>query len=145
MDTTNLATHTLTRTLLVELRSVDGSTVPVPTELSYDSSDPYALTVCFYLHDGPVPWTFARELLSGGLVEPTGDGDVHVWPCLDDDGFAVVAVELCSPHGNALVEIRAADVVDFVEHTHVIVAPGKETAHLDVDTAINAFWASDNA
>ena len=37
-----------------------------------------------------VCWTFARELLLDGQYEPTGDGDVHVWPCLSPRGDAVV-------------------------------------------------------
>ena len=55
-------------------------------------------------------WTFGRELLSDGLYEPSGDGDVHVWPCLDSDGRAVVIIELCSPDGEALVQARTSDL-----------------------------------
>ena len=47
------------------------------------------MTASFHLAGGPVRWTFGRDLLSGGLCEPTGDGDVHVWPCVNDQGYAV--------------------------------------------------------
>ena len=146
MDPTRrLATHTLTQWLVVDLRRVEGSITPVLIQMSYASSDPYALTISFSLHDDPMSWTFARNLLSGGLIEPTGDGDVHVWPCLDDDGFAVAAIDLCSAHTNALLEIDTTDVVEFVEHTYAIVAPGTESNHLDLDATITAIQAAENA
>jgi hypothetical protein len=145
MDSTRLATQTFAQSLFVGLRAVEGCSLPVPAELSYNTSDPYALTISFFLDETPVPWTFGRDLLSGGLIEPTGDGDVHVWPCLDDEGAAVVTIELCSPHGDALVELRTEDAADFVERAHALVAPGAESAHLDVDAAITAIRAAENA
>ena len=60
-------------------------------------------------------WTFGRDLLCEGLYEPSGDGDVHVWPCLDSDGHAVVIIELCSPDGEALVQAKTGDLSVFVE------------------------------
>ena len=63
---------------------------------------------------GEVRWTFGRDLLIGGLYEPTGDGDVHVWPCLDTDAHSVVMIELCSPDGEALVQARTSDITAFV-------------------------------
>jgi hypothetical protein len=114
-------------------------------DLTYDPSDPYAVTCSFHLSGGAVLWTFARDLLGEGLAEPTGDGDVHVWPCVNDHGYAVLSVELCSPHGDALVEMRFADAVGFVDRMHALVAPGDEHAHIDVDATIRAIWAAENA
>jgi hypothetical protein len=145
MDVTRLAGQTFTQAISVELRTVEDYTIPVPAELSYSTSDPYAVTVSFQLHDRSVPWTFGRDLLSLGLHEPAGEGDVHVFPCLSDDGLAVVTVELCSPHGDALVEIRTQDAADFVERSHALVPPGQEFAHLDVDAAISAIRTAENA
>jgi hypothetical protein len=138
MDVTRILAQTITQSLSVNLRSVEGWAVPVATELGYDSTDPYAVTVTFHTGSAPVAWTFARELLDNGLTEPVGDGDVHVWPCLDEDGVAILSVELCSPEGDALVEIRTSDAVAFVERMHAVVAPDDETAHLDVDALITA-------
>jgi len=138
MDLTRILAHTITQGLSVNLRSVEGFVVPVATELSYDSIDPYAMTIAFHTSATPIVWTFARELLSEGLLEPTGDGDVHVWPGLDDQGVAVVTVELCSPDGDALVEIRTTDAATFLDRTHAVVAAGDETRHLDLDGVIAA-------
>ena len=145
MDTTRLVAQKLEHSLSVELHHPDGGTSAVPTMLSYDSSDPYALTITFRLADGPVPWTFSRDLLSNGLTEPTGDGDVHVWPGLDDSGFATVSIELCSPNGNALVELRTSVADDFVRSAEALVATGTESDHLDVDALITAIRSTETA
>jgi hypothetical protein len=83
-----------------------------------------------------VAWTFGRDLLIGGLVEPTGDGDVHVWTCLDERGLAALVVELCSPAGDALVQFRPDDVASFSERMLSAVPEGEEPAHLDIDAMI---------
>jgi hypothetical protein len=123
-------------TLTLELIDTDGASTPLETEFSYDPRDPYAVTAAFLTVAGRVEWTFGRDLLIGGLYEPTGDGDVHVWPCLDGDARSVVIVELCSPDGEALAQARAADMSAFVERMTAAVAPGSET--VDVDSAIAA-------
>jgi hypothetical protein len=145
MDSTRIDAQSFEQSVSVALHRPEGGTSAVPTVLRYDSSDPYAVTMSFQLTDGPVPWTFARSLLSGGLIEPTGDGDVHVWPGLDDDGFATVSIELCSPHGNALVGVRTAEADRFVTRSPALVAPGAESAHLDVDALIAAIRATEAA
>ncbi len=94
---------------------------------------------------GDVRWTFGRDLLIGGLYEPTGDGDVHVWPCLDNEGAPVVIIELCSPDGEALVQARTGDMTAFVNRMVAAVAVGAESAHLDVDAAISAIFTAEAA
>jgi hypothetical protein len=76
------------------------------------------------------------------MLEPTGDGDVHVWSCLDDRGLATLVVELCSPAGDALVQFRPDDVESFVERMHTVVPQGDETAHLDIDGMIAEIMAA---
>jgi hypothetical protein len=142
MDLTRRDALTVTHQLVVALRAVDGTTIPVHADLAYDPRDPFAVTVTFHPDDVPVTWTFARCLISDGLVEPSGDGDVHVWPCLDEEGRAIVTVELCSPHGDALVEMPAADVTCFADRMHTVVAEGCESDHQDIDALIAAIWAA---
>ena len=74
----------------VSLDCVDGAgqAMTLPGELGYTSADPYAVTTTFQTAGGNVVWTFARDLLVRGLTAPAGDGDVHVWPCLDAAGDA---------------------------------------------------------
>jgi hypothetical protein len=80
---------------------------------------------------GPVVWVFGRDLLVAGLGEPTGDGDVHVWPCLSACGEAVVIIELCSPAGESLLQFPTRAVQDFIVSSLKQVPLGRE--ELDVD------------
>ena len=136
------ATKVVSNAFTLELIDSTGLATPLDSEFTYDPADPYAVSATFFTVAGEVQWTFGRDLLIGGLYEPTGDGDVHVWPCLDRDGRSVVIVELCSPDGEALVQARAMDVTAFVEEMTTAVAPGTEGDHLDVDAAISAMLAA---
>ena len=135
----------VSQVLLLELIDPSGAVAPLETELTYDPADPLAVSATFLTVAGRVRWTFSRDLLIGGLAEPVGDGDVHVWPCVDNEGNSVVIIELCSPDGEALVQGRTADVTGFVERMTRSVAPGAEGALLDVDGAIAAILAADAA
>ena len=138
-QTAGRATGAVTKVVTLELIDSTGAATPLETELSYDPRDPFAMTATFLTVAGQVRWTFGRDLLIGGLYEPTGDGDVHVWPCLDNQARSVVIIELCSPDGEALVQARAADMTSFVERMTATVAPGEEM--IDVDGAIAQIFA----
>ncbi len=135
----------VSQVLLLELVDPSGAVAPLETELSYDPADPLAVSATFSTVAGRVRWTFGRDLLIEGLLEPVGDGDVHVWPCVDNDGNSVVIIELCSPDGEALVQGRTADITAFVERMTGSVAPGAESALVDVDAAISAIFAAETA
>jgi hypothetical protein len=141
----NTAPLTVTQPLTLELIDPTGAVTPIEAELHYDPRDPYAVTTVFMTGASNVRWTFGRELLSDGLYEPSGDGDVHVWPCLDSEGHAVVIIELCSPDGEALVQARTGDLSGFVERMSAAVEPGHESDHLDVDAAITAIFNAEAA
>ena len=131
----------------VELEFVDpqGESTSIDADLVFDPADPYAVTMVFRTGVQEVLWTFGRELLVEGLYEPTGDGDVHVWPCLSSNGAAVVIIELCSPDGEALVQARTGDLSSFVERMSAVVEPGSESDHLDVDATISAIFNAEAA
>ena len=131
-------THDLRLELVDELGSVD----TVAAALHYDALDPYAVRATFWTTDGPVVWDLARDLLDEGMDQPTGDGDVHVWPCVGERGQAVVVVELGSPEGWVMLQAEAREVMRFLAVTHRLVAPGEESAHLDVDAALAAILAA---
>ena len=135
----------VSQVLLFELIDPSGAVAPLETELSYDPADPLAVSATFLTVAGRVRWTFGRDLLIEGLAEPVGDGDVHVWPCVDNDGNSVVIIELCSPDGEALVQGRTADVTGFVERMTQSVAHGAESGLVDVDSAIAAIFAAEAA
>ena len=135
----------MTQPVTLELIDPTGGVTPIDAELDYDPRDPYAVTTVFMTGSSQVRWTFGRDLLTEGLYEPSGDGDVHVWPCLDSEGHAVVIIELCSPDGEALVQAKTNDLSTFVERMSAAVAPGNESEHLDMDAAIAAIFDAEAA
>lgn len=137
---TNTTPLALTQPVALELIDATGASTPIEAELHYDPTDPYAVTTVFMTGHNQVRWTFGRDLLAEGIYEPSGDGDVHVWPCLDADGHAVVIIELCSPDGEALVQAKTGDLSNFVERMSKAVRPGSESEHLDVDATIVAIF-----
>ncbi len=144
-NTMKSAKSGVTQSVTLELIDASGAATPMQADLQYDPRDPYAVTAVFMTGAGNVSWTFGRDLLVEGVYEPTGDGDVHVWPCLDADGHAVVIIELCSPDGEALVQARTGDLTTFVERITALVAPGAESEHLDLDATIAAIFAAETA
>jgi hypothetical protein len=144
-NTMNTASSGLTQSVTLELIDASGTATPMQADLNYDPRDPYAVTAVFITGAGNVRWTFGRDLLVEGLYEPSGDGDVHVWPCLDADGHAVVIIELCSPDGEALVQARTGDLTTFVERMTELVAPGAESEFMDLDATIAAIFAAEAA
>ncbi len=133
MDT---APMSVTRALTLELLDASGAGTPLDAELHYDRHDPYAVTASFRTGPTQVCWVFARELLASGMQEPTGDGDVHVWPCLDSRGHAVTIIELSSPDGEALMQACSDDVRDFLANVEALVPNGTESQYLDIDEVL---------
>jgi hypothetical protein len=106
-------------------------------ELVFDPADPYAVRLVVGADGEPgVTWSFARDLLAEGLYDPTGDGDVLVWPCLATNGKAVVVIELRSPHGMAMLQTPSRAVQRFVEAVYEAVPAGSESTRIDVDSLV---------
>jgi hypothetical protein len=145
MDYSMNTALTLTQPVVVDLIDPTGASTPIEAELQYDPADPYAVTTVFKTGSNVVQWTFGRDLLTEGLYEPSGDGDVHVWPCLDAAGHAVVIIELCSPDGEALIQAKTGDMHSFVERMSAAVTPGNESELVDVDATIAAIFAAEQA
>ena len=133
MDTAPIS---VTRAITLELIDASGAATPLAAELRYDKHDPYAVSACFRTGSTEVRWVFARELLAEGLYEPNGDGDVHVWPCLDARGRAVTIIELSSPDGEALMQARSDEVSDFLTRCEALVPSGTEAGLMDMDAVL---------
>lgn len=118
----------------LELIDPAGQPAAITAVLEYDpAADPFAVSARFDVAGARVVWTFARELLLDGLREPTGDGDVHVWPAEDDHGRALIALELNSPDGEALLQVGTDDVHRFLQQSLASVPRGLESDLLDID------------
>ena len=127
----------------VDLEFVDpqGEATSIDADLVFDPADPFAVTMVFRTGVQEVVWTFGRELLVEGRYEPTGDGDVHVWPCLSSNGTAVVIVELCSPDGELLVQAFSREVDIFVSRMLATVPDGQESTFVDFDVELASLLA----
>ncbi|MFC4507436.1 MULTISPECIES: SsgA family sporulation/cell division regulator [Streptomyces] len=105
----------------------------IPAMLHYDRSDPFAIRMTFpapaTLEGVEVCWTFARDLLSAGLEEAVGHGDVRVRPY----GYDRTVLEFHAPEGTAVVHIHSSDVRRFLKATDELVPVGLEHLQLDLD------------
>ena len=130
--TTPVLSHDIT------LACVDpwGRNVDVPTTLGYRKEDPYAVTLTFHSSAGDVEWIVARTLLLQGLATPAGEGDVKVYPSIDDEGSAVAVLDFSSPDGRLVAQANTHELQAFLARTFAAVPVGTESEHLDVDALI---------
>ena len=124
----------------LELRLVvpGGPSLPVLAGLRYDVSDPWAVRVAFQTgpeDDAVVEWMFARQLLTDGVRQTVGEGDVRVWPSTTD-GERVINLAMASPSGAALFEIERDDLVEFLQQTYLAVPTGSEETVVDLDVEL---------
>ncbi len=120
--------------------------VPLMAEWSYSSQDPYAVQMSLDTGaDRPVQWSFARDLLSGGMLAPAGMGDVQAWPAArstvaltdgPDAGDKVLNILLGSPDGSARFETGAAGIEAFLARTFELVPAGQESGYLNLDAGL---------
>ena len=133
----DITAQAITEQMRMEFVDTEGLSTPLNAEFEYDPADPFAVSILFTDEPVPVRWTFARELLIEGFYEPTGDGDVHVWPCLNTEGAAVVILELSSPSGEVLVQIGSRALSAFIHQMVAMVPAGSEAQHVDLDAEIS--------
>jgi len=131
-----ITAQAITEQMRLEFVDTEGLSTPLDAEFEYNPADPYAVSILFSDEPTPVRWTFARELLVEGFYEPTGDGDVHVWPCLNTEGAAVVILELSSPSGEVLVQVGSRALSAFIHQMVAMVPSGSEAQHVDIDAEI---------
>jgi len=110
-----------------------GRTVDVPTTLGYRQDDPYAVSLTFHSHAGDVVWFVSRTLLLQGLAQPAGEGDVKVYPSIDDAARAVAILDFSSPDGRLVAQASSHEIQSFLARTFAAVPVGMESRHLDLD------------
>ncbi|MGF7239376.1 MAG: SsgA family sporulation/cell division regulator [Frankia sp.] len=117
----------------------------IPATLDYDPTDPYAVTISFHVGldrnaGDTVSWTIGRQLLRDGLAGLAGDADVQVWPGNEAEADRAeklaLYLSLSSNAGSAMFRMMRRDIASFLRHTDCIVAPGTESAHLDLDAEL---------
>lgn len=129
---------TISYDVTLQLVSSNAS-VGVAAVLRYETADPFAVHVVFRTgtDDGraDVEWSFARSLLTEGLDDAAGLGDVLVWP-EESIGRNVLCISLSSPSGMALFEADAEQISVFLKATYAAVPAGVEVDQLDLDAEL---------
>lgn len=133
---------TLTYDIVLSCVDAWGRNVEVPTTLGYRTSDPYAVTLTFHSRGVDVDWIVSRTLLLQGLATPAGDGDVRVYPSIDDEARAVTVLDFCSPDGRLVAQAHSHDLQEFLVLTFDAVPVGAESRFLDLDGLLAALLAS---
>ena len=123
--------------VLMESVDLRGRTRPLGAVFGYRTADPYAVTITFGDAAGSVRWVVGRDLLARGITEPCGEGDVRVWPAIDDEGRALTVVELVSPDGHLVTQAPTRVILRFLAGTAGLVASGHESAYVDVDALLD--------
>jgi hypothetical protein len=125
----------LSQELVLQVLDAWGRTVDLPAEFGYDPSDPWAVMITFHGASGrstePVRWAVGRDLLLRGLTDPAGEGDVLLFPSVDENGRAAVVMELCSPDGRLVTQLQSSDLYRFLSRTLMAVPVGTESIDLD--------------
>ncbi len=138
-------THSVVSNVDFSLVVAAADPVRVAARLRYDVHDPFAVCVSFeaagsdHFEAGEsdhIDWTFARELLQRGLLEPSGEGDVKVWP---QGGHVFLA--LCSPSGRAVLETPVAAIAEFVVRIQKLVPDGHEADFVNLDHELEQLLA----
>jgi len=126
--------------LQMEIIGETSETTTFTAEWSYTTSRPLEVTATFPAQPESVTWTFSRDMLADGLREPSGHGDIVVWPEHADDTEPMVRIWLRTPGGDAELRAAIADMNRFLTATWQIIPAGAEYDHLDVDTVLERLF-----
>jgi hypothetical protein len=128
-------THDLQMQVVVD----DGRRVSLPASLSYNESDPHAVTATFRTGEETVEWVFARDLLRDGMRDIAGYGDIVIRPGHPSRGAQVVFT-LTSPSGSAVIEGPRHQIAAFVAEVYHLVPEDDEWRHLDIDQELDEIF-----
>ncbi|MGZ4449998.1 MAG: SsgA family sporulation/cell division regulator [Nocardioides sp.] len=128
----------LSQELTLHCLDPHGRALDLAASFGYDPTDPYAVWITFPSPSGDVRWAMSRSVLLHGLTDPAGQGDLQLWPSIDEDGRAVVVLEFHSPDGRLVAQAHTHEVHRFLTRTLAVVPMGTESAHLDLDALVDS-------
>ncbi|MFB7776184.1 SsgA family sporulation/cell division regulator [Streptomyces bauhiniae] len=98
---------------------IDGArTLHLPVRFTYDPHFPFAVTLEIPKADGGLNrWFFARDLLQAGLLRPSGEGDIRIWPPCRCSGRPHVRMRLRDSFASALLDIPARPLWEWLQLT----------------------------
>jgi hypothetical protein len=103
---------------------------PIKVKFRYRADDPFAIVLDFAVGaEQWVRWSIARDLLTAGLREDSGEGDVFIAP--DSDLPWRVWLTLSSPTGVAMFAFHRPDLESALVKTEALVPTGSESERID--------------
>lgn len=127
---------TLAQLVTLRCLDLDAGLMEIEARFEYDARDPFAVWITFEDGRNCIRWAVCRSLLSLGLTDPAGEGDLQLWPSVDEDGRGVVVLEFCSPDGHLAVQASTRELYRFLTRTLAVVPFGTESQVLDLDSVI---------
>jgi hypothetical protein len=121
----------LSQELVLQCLDAYGRSLDLPASFGYDPSDPWAVWITFRGPRDEVRWAVGRDLLLQGMTDPAGEGDIQLWPSIDENGRAAVVMELCSPDGRLVTQLLTNELYRFLTRTLAAVPLGTESIDLD--------------
>jgi hypothetical protein len=121
----------LSQELVLQCLDAYGRSLDLPASFGYDPSDPWAVWITFRGPRDEVRWAVGRDLLLQGMTDPAGEGDIQLWPSIDENGRAAVVMELCSPDGRLVTQLLTNELYRFLTRTLAAVPLGTEWIDLD--------------
>jgi hypothetical protein len=121
----------LSQELVLQCLDAYGRSLDLPASFGYDPSDPWAVWITFRGPRDDVRWAVGRDLLLQGMTDPAGEGDIQLWPSIDENGRAAVVMELSSPDGRLVTQLLTNELYRFLTRTLAAVPLGTEWIDLD--------------
>lgn len=134
------------RSLSLRLDRILWTSISVPIEATfhYTEADPLAVWVEMRTPAGrTVTWAVSRDLLFDGTEEPSGMGDVRLWPSLVGTR-RVLHMRLEARGRSCLFEMDLAPLQEWLLETFELVHPGTELAQVEWDAVVAALVAEEN-
>ena len=133
----DISTLTVSETVTLDFLGEAGHEGLLEADLTFDGRDPFAMSLVFQTAP-TISWTFSRDLILTGMYEPTGQGDVQIWPGVTTDGVATVLFEFSSPDGCVVAQAELREVHAFASRMLDVVPAGRESEFVDLDAAVEA-------
>jgi hypothetical protein len=99
----------------------------------YSAADPFVVRLDLILDvEVEVTWFLGRDMFAAGLLAPSGDGDIRVWPSCGPQQ-ARLFLRLRGTDGEATFEADLEMLRTWLDRTYQAVPAGTESGHVDWD------------
>ena len=113
--------------------------IGIPVRFGYRREDPFAVALEFL---GPAAdagtWRFSRDLLTEGLQNPTGIGDVRIWPPCPCHGRPCLRIRLRGDQGSVLLDLPGRQLRRWLRReSYALVPQGQEANLIDWEAELD--------